>query len=180
MNENKPPTPTAIDRAQLSREDFDALVTGELTHHAIWLEDELQDVICDFFAVSTGLRGLFKQLVLRREGFSLSAKIDLVNSILGSLQIPDSKRKEFRDLLRHITEFKDLRNMVAHGLDLTEEFPPKDGGLSITIETVARSGKLKYVTITPDTHDKTLETAESLLNRAKRMRTELAAAKLAP
>jgi hypothetical protein len=35
----------------LNKEDFDAVVLGEVTHYALWLEDELNNIISDYFII---------------------------------------------------------------------------------------------------------------------------------
>ncbi len=44
----------------LSHEDFDAIVTGELTHYALWLEGEIINIIADYFIGSDAKRSDFK------------------------------------------------------------------------------------------------------------------------
>jgi hypothetical protein len=50
----------------LSHNDFDAIVTGELTHYALNLEGELIAIITDYFIGSDKKRADFKRLFLFR------------------------------------------------------------------------------------------------------------------
>lgn len=38
-----------MDYKVLSKKDFDAVVTGEITHYALWLENELNSIITNYF-----------------------------------------------------------------------------------------------------------------------------------
>lgn len=35
----------------LDKEDFDAVVTGELTHYSLWLEEEINSIICNYLRI---------------------------------------------------------------------------------------------------------------------------------
>jgi hypothetical protein len=43
----------------LSKEDFDAIVTGELTHYTLWMEDEVNEFILDYFLKYWSKEGIY-------------------------------------------------------------------------------------------------------------------------
>lgn len=66
----------------LNKEDFDAVVTGELTHYALWLEGELNNIISEYFITDDGRRGEFERLLLQRDALTFQDKIEIVRGML--------------------------------------------------------------------------------------------------
>lgn len=152
----------------LTREDFDAMVTGELTHYAIWLENVLIGVISDFFSTPKQ-RGDFERLLLRRDGLTFQDKIEIVRAMLPLFR-NQGAASQLKSLLPKVEEFKANRNAFAHGVDVTpsEISPP-----TIHVEIVTRSGKEKVVEVTPETHKASLAHAETLLKELQDVRGKL-------
>lgn len=152
----------------LTREDFDAMVTGELTHYAIWLENVLIGVISDFFSTPKQ-RGDFERLLLRRDGLTFQDKIEIVRAML-HLFSNQGAAGQLKTLLSKVEEFKATRNAFAHGVDVTpsEIAPP-----TIHIEIVTRSGKEKVVEVSPKSHQASLVQAEALLKELQNVRMRL-------
>lgn len=143
---------------ELSKEDFDAVVTGELTHYAIWHESALEGFITNFFCFPQRST-LFTQLLMRRDGFTSQNKIEVIRSIIDILQIDDTKKKSWYATLKRIEDFKSFRNAFAHGLDITPF--PYVGNLSI--EIISRSGKEKKIEITQESYLILLQEGEETL-----------------
>lgn len=153
---------------QLSPEDFDAIVTGELTHYAIWMESELVGIISDYF-VAKKKRSDFERYILRRDGLTFQDKIEIVRAML-SLFSNKEVATRLKSALTRVEGFKATRNAFAHGVDVT----PK--GLSqpaIHVEIVTRSGKEKVVVVTPKHHEVMLSNAEALLKELQTYRSKL-------
>ena len=144
---------------KLSPEDFDALVTGELAHYAIWLEGVLVDIISDFFAKPSRKKD-FVRLMLHRDGLTFQQKIEIVRAMLPLFK-NIAATKELKALLTKTEAFKADRNAFAHGLDVT---PKSLKGTCIHVEIVTRSGKEKRVEVTAESHTGTLEKADALFN----------------
>lgn len=157
-----------MDYRALSKEDFDAIVTGELTHYAIRLEDELVGIISDYFVGGSKKRLNFIRLILRRDGLTFQDKIEIVRAMLPQFENPGAA-SSLKKLLTSVEEFKTLRNAFAHGFDAT----PTGGGLSIRVEVVTRSGKEKIVEVSPDTHEELMSNAGKLLADLQRARKSL-------
>lgn len=156
-----------VEYEKLSKEDFDALVTGELTHNAIWLEDELVEIISDyFFQIVT--RADFQRLLLRRDGLSFQDKIEIVRALLPRFA-NQLAATELRPLLVSIEEFKSTRNAFAHGLDVT---PSTVTGV-LHVEIINRAGKERVVVVTPESHRKLLIEADSMLKNLQNLRLRL-------
>ena len=151
-----------------TREDFDAIVTGELTHYAIWLENVLIGVISDFFSPPR-LRGHFERLLLRRDRLTFQDKIEIVRAMLPLFHNQGAAGR-LKSLLPKVEEFKANRNAFAHGVDVTpsEISPP-----TIHVEIVTRSGKEKVVEVTPEAHEASLTRAEALLKELQDVRGQL-------
>jgi hypothetical protein len=102
--------------------ELDALVTGQLTHYALWLEDEVIGIISDYFAVPSK-KSDFDRLLLQRDGLTFQDKIEVVRAI-----VPLFKKREvaskLKSILGKVEKFKQVRNAFAHGRDVT----PKDLG----------------------------------------------------
>ena len=133
---------TFMNYRNLSKEDFDAIVTGELTHYSIWMENVLIDIISTQFS-QPARRVDFERLLLRREGLTFQDKIEIVRAMLPQFSNKPAAGK-LKPLLTKIEEFKAYRNAFAHGTDVTTS-NNQDGG--IYIEIVARSGKEKVVLV---------------------------------
>lgn len=111
----------------LHKQDFDAIVTGELTHYALWLENVLIEIIVNYFA-RPSRKKLFSQLLLQRDGLTFQDKIEIVRAMLPEFT-ELSLAQELRQLLQKIEKFKETRNALAHGLSRT----PPAGGRAVVI-----------------------------------------------
>jgi hypothetical protein len=145
----------------LNRDDFDAIVTGELTHQAVWLEGELETAIVNYFAVAKATRPDFRRLMLQRDGVTFQTKIDLVRSIISADEFESDYRNAWKSALSRIEELKRIRNAMAHGRDFGGE------GLEIKIGYVSRAGKDVEITIKPDSHTKLLTEADGSSKKSK-------------
>ena len=154
---------------KLSREDFDAIVTGELTHYALWLEDELIGIISDYFLGTSEKRRDFTRLLLRRDGLTFQNKIDIVRAML-PLFTNSEASSDLKKILTKIENFKVFRNALAHGLDIQSSTADK---MSLRIEVVTRSGKEKTVEITPASHQRIMNNTENLLEQLQKVRKAL-------
>jgi hypothetical protein len=157
-----------MDYKKLTRDQFDAVVTGELTHYAIWLEEELVGIISGYFAKPDRLKDL-SRLLLRRDGLTFQDKIEIVRA-MAPLIANEELAGKLRKSLNRIEEFKANRNAFAHGLDVTpkDTLPP-----TVHIEVVNRAGKEKIVVVTPETHAQELANAESALAEIVSIREEI-------
>lgn len=108
-----------MDYRRLSREDFDAVVTGELTHYAIWLEDEIVQILADHYSNDVS-RSDFVRLILRRDGLTFQHKIEIARATLPLFR-DQSAARTLKGLLSKIEAFKGFRNAFAHGLDETPD-----------------------------------------------------------
>lgn len=158
-----------MDYNKLEKDEFDAIITGELTHYAIWLEDELSHIISDYFVGRKGrqAKGLMR-LLLRRDGLTFQDKIEIVRGMLPLFE-REVEIFDLKDLLKRIEKFKSRRNAMAHGFDVSN----KESGLMLKIEVVSRSGKEIIVEITPDSHNQKMEKAEKLLKEVQAARKYL-------
>ena len=151
---------------KLQHEDFDAIVTGELTHYAIWLEDGLAKIIADFFA-KPSRKKQFIGLIVRGE--SLPFKIEIIRAI-----IPDFKNQtaaqQLSPLLKRIEAVSTRRNAFAHGFDVT---PKSAKAASIHVELIRRAGKNKPFEVTPASHVATMNEMEQLLEAVTSIRKKL-------
>ena len=154
----------------LSREDFDAIITGELTHYAIWLEDVLVKLISHHFAPEVRRKD-FERLMLRRDGLTFQDKIEIVRAMLPLFENRDAAEK-LKQLLGRIEVFKANRNAFAHGLDVTpKELPPP----TVHVEIITRSGKEKVLEVSPEVHREQMASAEALLNELNTVANEIIA-----
>lgn len=149
--------------AELSKEDFDAIVTGELTHYAIWHESELEDFISQYFSNSKKKRTQFKQIFLRRDMLKTQDKIEVTKAILALMDLTPIEIAKWKSLLKRVDDFKTYRNTMAHGLDVTDD----NYSGEIVIEVITRSNNIRHLKITPDSFKKILQEAESLLTDLK-------------
>lgn len=154
---------------ELSKEDFDAIVTGELAHHAIRLEGELVGIISDYFMRSSAKTADFERLIFRRDGLSFQDKIEIVRGMLPLFRSIDAAG-QLKKLLIKIEDFKQFRNAFAHGLDVQTGEGDK---LSLKVEIIGRSGKEKTVEVTPETHEKHIANLEKLYEEVSLVRLNL-------
>jgi len=140
----------------LSREDFDAIVTGELTHVAVWLELELETAIENYFAVRSDTREAFSRLILQREGMAFQTKIDIVRIIVSGNEFKQEYKDQWKGVLLRIEEIKRVRNAMAHGKDVGGQ------GLTIKVGYISRSGKETEIEIEPNSHAARMAEAEKL------------------
>lgn len=157
-----------LDHSKLNKHDFDAIVTGELTHHSIWLEDAVAKFISDFFVLPE-LREVFNQLVLQRDGMSFQMKIEIVESLIPFFE-DENAAKELRAALRDVRDFKTTRNAFAHGRDVT---PSDLSSPALHIQTFGRTGKERISIVTPESHKKLTDDASKLLDRIEKLRARI-------
>ncbi len=155
---------------QLKHEDFDAIVTGELTHYALWLEEEINGIILEYFIASSDRKNDFRRLVLYRDGLTFQDKLEIVRGLI-SVFGETAERCNLKSLLKRIEDFKFWRNALAHGLEIDESNPEEPH--KIVVEMVTRSGKEKRIEITPASHRKMLEETEKLLKEVQKARRQL-------
>jgi hypothetical protein len=153
----------------MTREDFDAIVTGELTHQAVWLEIELETAIENCFAVPQAARESFRRLMLKRDGMTFLNKIELVRSIVDEGQFEQSYKTAWKKAFTEIDEIRRIRNAMAHGQDIG------GSGLEIRIGYINRSGKEVEITVTPDNHVKLLDKADKLRAEVKALAAKIRA-----
>jgi len=152
----------------IDKEDFDAVVTGQLAHYGLWLEEELNNIITDYFITDVTNQSEFRRLVLYREGLTFQDKIEIVRGML-PLFGAAAKEVDLKSLLKEIEDFKSWRNALAHGLDVS----PDDKRPLIKVEVVTRSGKEKQFEITPKSHKVTIKKTQGLLMRIQKARKRL-------
>lgn len=153
----------------LSKEEFDAIVTGELTHHAIWLESELVEIISNYFLGDSSKKADFNRLLFRRDGLTFQDKIEIVRGMLPLFK-KSAVVEHLKKLLLRIEEFKKFRNAFAHGIDAQSD---KNDKLCLKIERISQSGKTKTIEVTPETHEKQMESLERLFNEVHQVCLEL-------
>jgi len=157
-----------MDYADLEKEDFDAIVTGEMTHYALWLEGEINGIISDHFKPANGRLQQFQIFILQREGLTFQDKLEIVHGLLPFFP-NQTAAQALKPLLKKVEDFKAWRNALAHGTDATEN----DTGHEIKIEAVSRSGRYKAYRITPTSHAKKIGEAEKLLKKLQGVRSRL-------
>ncbi len=157
-----------MDYSKLNKEDFDAIATGELTHLAIWLEDELIAIISNYF-FQFHRRATFERLLLRRDGLTFQDKIEIVRALL-PLFSNQGAASRLKSALIELERFKALRNAFAHGIDVT---PEAANLLELHVEIVNRAGKERTFKVTPESHDAVINAAEKLLETFKEIQKEL-------
>jgi hypothetical protein len=153
---------------QLTHEEFDAIVTGELTHFALWLEDAVNGVICEYFIGASERERDFRRLILYRDGLTFQDKLEIVRALIPVFG-ETAERCNLKSLLNRIEEFKSWRNSLAHGLDQSNPDEPR----KIVLEIVIRSGKEKRIEITPASHREMMEKTEELLKEVEEARSQL-------
>jgi hypothetical protein len=159
-----------LDYEKLSKKDFDAVVTGELTHYAIWLEHGVIDIITDYFLGKSKRREDFKRLILLRDGLTFQDKLEIARAMIPLLE-PRASQVGLSSLLKQIENYKSYRNAFAHGVDASAQAP----GNHLRVELVSRSGKTKTVEVTSASHRKTMTDAQHLLEALTEARKQLAA-----
>ena len=152
----------------LCHNDFDAIVTGELTHYALNLEGELIDIITNYFVTSVNKRSDFKRLMLYRDGLTFQDKIEIVRAMIPIFK-EKSSAENMKSLLKQVEDFKSWRNALAHGTDVSEDKEKNE----LKIEVVNRAGKEKVVHITPKSHQAKIAEAEKLLSELEAVRKSL-------
>jgi hypothetical protein len=154
----------------LNKEDFDAVVTGELTHYALWLEEELNKIISNYFITDSKKHSEFKTFFLYRDGLTFQDKIEIVRGMLPLFYVA-AEGMDLKSLLKEIEEFKSWRNALAHGLDVSLD----DDAPLIRVQVVTRSGKERIYEITQESHESTMKKTENLLARVQQTRKKLIA-----
>lgn len=145
---------------ELSQEDFDAIVTGELTHLALALEDVANGIICEYFIGMSDKEDAFRRLILYRDGLTFHDKLEIIRGML-PLFGEAAEECGLKQILNEVEKFKSWRNELAHGLDKTDPKEP----LKLIVGVVSLSGKEKLVEITPESHEEMLEKFRSLEGR---------------
>jgi len=146
-----------------SKEDFDAIVTGELTHYSLWMENEINHLIINYFIGDKTKSEDFYRFVLHREGLTFQNKLEIARGMIPILGLNSSNQKKFNTILKKVEEFKSWRNSMAHGLDIA----PEAYRGTIIIQTASRSGKEKTIEITPKSHIEKMNEAEELYQALK-------------
>jgi hypothetical protein len=154
---------------ELGQEDFDAVVTGELTHYALCLEDELNDIITRYFCRTTEIQKDFRRLILFRDGLTSQDKIEIVRGMIPLFNLKDEQVAEPKAILKRIEDFKSWRNAMAHGVDVTGD---KFEGV-LKVEVVNRAGKERVIEITPQSHREKMEEAEGILKDIKKAKENI-------
>jgi len=146
---------------ELQLDEFDAVVTGELTHLAIHLEGELDNIIIDVFQVCKVQE--FRKLILHREGLKFQDKIEIVRCCIPMLEkVVDPA--ELKKTLNEVEAFKAWRNALSHGHDVGSTSEP----LKMRVEIINRAGKEKIVEITPESHQVMLDEIDVVLVRLQK------------
>jgi hypothetical protein len=157
-----------MDYDELDKEDFDAVVTGELTHYALWLEEEINGIICDYFSIPKSRIYDFRRLVLYRDGLTFQDKLEIVRGMLPLLG-KAAEDADLKSMLKQVEDFKAWRNAMAHGLDIARN----EDIAKLKIEIVTRSGKERVVEITPESHERMMDEVGSLLEKLQNARAKL-------
>jgi len=71
-----------MDYVTLSREEFDAVVTGELTHYSLWFEQAIVQIITTYFVRQNDRAENFERLVMWREGLTFQDKIEILRAMI--------------------------------------------------------------------------------------------------
>jgi hypothetical protein len=147
---------------ELDRVWFDAIVTGELTHYALWFEEQLEFLVMAFFLNDHRVIELFSMTFLRSRDFTMAKKTEFVKTVLKGWD--DSRSGEFLSAIKDMEEIIAIRNAMAHGRDVGGT------GLSLSIEIVSHGGKAKTIEITPESHEQIMDTAERCLDKLKELK----------
>jgi|GEM_PF-4721425 len=146
----------------LDRIWFDAIVTGELTHYALWFEEQLEFLILAYFISDPRVNENFASTFVRSREFTMARKIELVKKILKSSK--HSRSDEFLAAFGGLEKIIAIRNAMAHGRDVGGK------GLELRIEIESYGGKTKTIKITPETHSQIMESAEQCLEKLKELK----------
>ena len=149
-----------MDYYRLTQAEFDALVTGELTHNALWLEDIANGIICEYFIGHRDKEDEFRRIVLYRDGLTFQDKLEIIRGMI-PLFGQAAEECNLKAILKEVEDFKSWRNALAHGLDKTNPGEPH----KLIIEVVTRSGKEKRVEITPESHTEMINNVADLAER---------------
>lgn len=136
----------------LSKEEFDAIVTGELAHQAIWFEGELTNVILDYFVGRNQKREEFERLIFKRDGIGFQGKIEILRG-MSHLFHNRALLNRLEGVLKQVEVLARFRNAFAHGTDIGDE---KKDELLLKVSLVSRSGKERVVQVSPESHAKYL------------------------
>ena len=150
-----------IEYGKLGLEEFDAVVTGDLTHLAIQFEHYLNDIIIDVFQVCREKE--FRKLILHREGLKFQDKIEILRCCIPILG-EHAEKLELKKILNDVEVFKSWRNALAHGRDAGSTGEP----LKLRVEVINRAGKEKVIEITPASHQVMLDEMDVLLLKLKK------------
>jgi hypothetical protein len=153
---------------KLNKEDFDAIVTGELTHYALWFEEELNTIIINYFGIKESRRDEFKRFILLRDGLTFQDKLEIVRGMLPLLG-EAGESCNLKQLLKDVEEFKSWRNAMAHGQDVSDD----EWAAKLKICVTTRSGVEKIIEITPDSHSMRMDDSGVLLEKLKAARETL-------
>jgi hypothetical protein len=159
-----------MDYSKLDKVDFDAIVTGELTHRALWMEESIDSILCDFFITDPLRVTHFCRAILHRECLTAQDKIDIVRALIPAFGA-EAERVKLKALLNRVEAFKAWRNAMAHGKDVSGNAPP----LTVKVEIVNRSGKSVVREITPRSHEEMLKQADALAEELEAARNRLRA-----
>ncbi|BCD95863.1 hypothetical protein [Marinagarivorans cellulosilyticus] len=145
----------------LTQEEFDVFVTGELTHRALALEDQVNAIISEYFIGNMNSKeDDFRRLILDRDGLTSQDKIEIVRAMIPIFG-QSAKDSNLKKILNEVEKFKSLRNAMAHGQCRTDKADP----LRLKLRMVTRSGKEKIFDITPDSHRNTIAEVDELIKR---------------
>jgi len=139
----------ALNYANMSRHEFDAIVTGELSSLTLSFELQINEIIIGYFLQGARRKDDFRIVFFYRECMTFQQKMDIVKVIINTNPSRLDKT-ESNKILKMIESFKSLRNALAHcfthSLDQGNE-------LRICLDMFSRSGRYKVIEITPESHD---------------------------
>jgi hypothetical protein len=152
---------------KLTPDEFDAVVTGELTHSAIWFEDRFNEFLISYLGILKSRSEIFTLLFLYREGLRFQDKIEISEAIIrhhnAYLTRPGPKQIDVSRALRlfgEIKKLKTVRNALAHGLAVQKS--DKSATPMLHVQTIGRSGKKNETEITPSSHKDQLQQLDKL------------------
>ena len=147
----------AIEYETLTPDEFDAVVTGELTHYAILFENRINDFLVSYLGILKSRSDIFKRLFLYRDDLRLQDKIEITKAVIrhhsAYLKQPGPKSIDVDRALRLLKEvetFKAVRNALAHGLSVRKS--EEEDTPTLHVEIITRSGKENQFQITPTSH----------------------------
>jgi hypothetical protein len=148
------------DYTKYSRTEFDAVVTGELAHHCLWMEDALNDFIIKFFLKGSSRKKEFETVFFERECLSFQDKIDLVNVTLKLFGSSEQKSRT-KTLLKKVEAFKSMRNAFAHGM--MDYSGAAENEQKITIQIYNRGGNVRTHEVTIESHKKQMQIGDNII-----------------